>query len=215
MYITGIELFNSTGQNAFLWKNGVKTILTTLNPTGTTRVGTGIALAGSDVYVCGNMGATAVYWKNGVEHVLSDPGGGMRAEATGIAVSGGDVYVTGREGTHGVYWKNGVKTDLTPLISGTANGILVSGSDVYIVGRKDNQAVVWKNDVPTALDPSYSASASAIATDGKNIYIAGTITTNTTTTCLYWHNGVKKELVSIPNTGGQIAFVNAITVVKR
>jgi hypothetical protein len=211
VYITGLEAFSSTGQNIFLWKNGVKTILLPVINTGTKRQATGIALAGSDVYVSGTAGSSAVYWKNGVEHVVSD----QSAEATGIVVSGSDVYVSGKEGIQAVYWKNGVKTVLTPLTSGIANGILVSGSDVYVVGISDGQAAMWKNNVQTTLDPSYSATATAIVNSGNEIFIAGKIATASSTTCVYWQNGIKKELATVTNDPLQLPSVNAITVVTR
>jgi hypothetical protein len=69
LYMTGIEVFNSTGQNVFLWKTGFKMILTSPVNRGTKREGTGIAVAGADVYVSGNTGSAAVYWKNGVASV--------------------------------------------------------------------------------------------------------------------------------------------------
>jgi hypothetical protein len=139
----------------------------------------------------------------------------ISAEATGIVVSGSDVYVSGKEGIQAVYWKNGVKTVLTPLTSGIANGILVSGSDVYVVGISDGQAAMWKNNVQTTLDPSYSATATAIVNSGNEIFIAGKIATASSTTCVYWQNGIKKELATVTNDPLQLPSVNAITVVTR
>lgn len=211
VYITGIEVFNNTGERVFVWKNGVKTILTSPVYFGSKREATGIVVVGGDVYVSGNNGGAAVYWKNGVEHVLTN----QLAEATGITVSGTDVYVSGREGTRAVYWKNGAKTVLTPFTSGVARAILVSGSDVYVVGVSDNQAAVWKNNVQTTLDPSYSATANAIAINGEDIFIAGKIAASSTTTCVYWQNGIKKELAAVNNYPLQIAMVNAIAAVTR
>ena len=213
VYVTGIEVSNNTGQNAFIWKNGVKTVLSPVSNNTTMRVGTGIALAGSDVYISGTLnGVMPVFWKNGVEHVLPTSQGG---EATGIAVSGTDVYVSGRDGDKAVYWKNGVKIELTPSTGGRANGVLVSGSDVYVVGVSSGQAVVWKNNIQTALDPSYSAAANAIASNGKDIFIAGKIATSSTTTCVYWQNGIRKELATVTNYPLQIAMVSAIAAVTR
>jgi hypothetical protein len=115
-----------------------------------------------------------------------------------------------------VYWKNGVKTVLTPLTNGVAKAILVSGSDVYIAGIiHGSQAVVWKNNIPSFLDPSLLAEAAAIATDGKDIFIAGKIATATTTTAVYWQNGIKKEFATLTNSPLQVATVNAIAVVTR
>jgi len=108
-----------------------------------------------------------------------------------------------------------VKIDLTPSTGGVANGVLVSGSDVYVVGISGGQAAVWKNNVQTTLDPSYSATATAIAGNGKDIFIAGKIATSSITTCVYWQNGINKELATVTNYPLQIATVTAIAAVTR
>jgi hypothetical protein len=67
VYIAGNEAYE-----ACYWRNGVKTVLSNMNPTAATS----IIVSGSDMYVAGYeinaAGKTVVcYWKNGVKTVLS------------------------------------------------------------------------------------------------------------------------------------------------
>ncbi len=95
---------------------------------------TGIALAGTDVYVVGSQYHTtqyqACYWKNGTLSYLPQQKGNG-SYATGVATYSSDAYTSGADfdgnfGYTAVYWKNGNEVLLT---DGTkyaqANGICV------------------------------------------------------------------------------------------
>ena len=130
--------------NAFAvyWENGRQITLTQHRDGYDDYIPSGIAVYGSDVYVCGyffrpmiynysgsGSGSTtgetvrwkAVYWKNGQLITLA-----QNAVATGIAVHGNDVYVCGYmysgSGTLAVYWKNGKQVVLG---QGVANAIVI------------------------------------------------------------------------------------------
>jgi hypothetical protein len=78
VYIAGVTTTPSSGYKATYWKNGVSTNLS--NNASDVSVASGIALAGSDIYVVGTVSSAGsrgyhpVYWKNGVQYNLSGTG---------------------------------------------------------------------------------------------------------------------------------------------
>jgi hypothetical protein len=166
------------------WKNGVPTLLVNglLDSSANAYsfdaypATTGIAVAGSDVYVAGYESTSggslnAIYWKNGVPTYLSTSPAGSIANA--IAVSGTDVYVAGYQNindtSRAMLWKNGVAAIL-PYGTGSAaaNAVFVSGADVYVAGYGWHiggyyVSTYWKNGVLTSL------------TDGTSPAIANSI----------------------------------------
>jgi hypothetical protein len=47
------------------------------------------------------------------------------------------------------------------------------------------------------------------------VYVAGKIAIASTTTCLYWQNGAKKDFAAVTDDPLQLASVNAIAAVTR
>jgi len=135
-------------EEATYWKNGAPIYVT--DGTITQAHATGIAVSGTDIYVCGDiiydatttLGGQAAYWKNGSWVKLAYSGTDA-VRVSGIAVSGNDVYVSGTGYVNGgfskaLYWKNGVAIPLQGIgeqVSGTATAIAVNGSDVYVAGN--------------------------------------------------------------------------------
>jgi hypothetical protein len=123
LYIVGARtLGSSTPTFAVVWKNGVKTDLTS----GVSNAeALDVCVSGNDIYVAGyEYNATvsvAKYWKNGTAVILSNGTG--NASARGITVVGTDVYVCGRDGNTATVWKNGVATSLPNGVQ--ANKIIV------------------------------------------------------------------------------------------
>jgi hypothetical protein len=78
VYIAGATVPPASGYQATYWKNGVSTNLS--NNTSDVSNASGIAVAGSDIYVVGTVTSASgssyspVYWKNGVENKLSGTG---------------------------------------------------------------------------------------------------------------------------------------------
>jgi hypothetical protein len=78
IYIAGPCTLQNTGLTAAYWKNGVITSLST--GVSGSSFATGIAVAGTDVYVVGatipasGPGSSPAYWKNGIEVNLSGSG---------------------------------------------------------------------------------------------------------------------------------------------
>ena len=141
---------------AAYWKNGK---INLLDRAAVYTQPTGMALWGSNVYICANkmnnlnadgsftMGGsdTAMYWANGVSVIL---GAGY---ANSIFVSNGDVYVSGTtiDGS-AVYWKNGNQVILAP--NANTKGIVVIDNDIYVAGNLGYRyGVYWKNGVVDTL----------------------------------------------------------------
>ena len=181
--------------DAVYWKNGVMTTL------GMAFNTTDMDVAGSDVYVAGNIGYAlpagganaAVYWKNGsMVRLGNDP-----SYVNAITVSGSDVYACGQAWVNNeyvaVYWKNGSIRPLSTIAGSSANAIRVSNNDVYVAGNagpNNAMAVYWKNATQIALEAGY---ANAIAVVGSDVYVAGGAGQNYPG-AVYWKNGLKVNL---------------------
>jgi len=142
---------------------------------------TGIAISGSDIYICGNLHDTAVFWKNGAVNYL--PGG---YQAIGIAVSDANVFVAGyNDMNQPVYWRNGVLHPLQPQ-DAQVTCIAAFGNDVYVGGATGgvNYALYWKNGVSVPLVGG--AVDFALLVKGGTIYAAGLADPGL---AVYWVNG--------------------------
>jgi hypothetical protein len=184
VYITGASQTSSNSgvgstAAAVYWKNGTMINLTQNVPDVVAAFTKGIAISGTDVYVCGylytgyNDSLDAVYWKNGELNHL--PNGYI---ASCIAVSGSDVYVGGTSLHNGdVYWKNGVMQSLGN--NALVNAMVASGSSIYIAGftaAGPDQGVYWVNGQPIQLPGS--SSATGIAVHGSDVYCSGNVNAN-------------------------------------
>ncbi len=202
IYIIGTSIVtNNTGAPAAeYWKNGTRINLSQNMPNLIRAGAAGVAISGSDVYVCGVVSTgpldtmTAVYWKNGQINYLPD---GMITKC--IAVSGSDVYIGGVSFHNGdVYWKNGVEQSIGNSpgnIFATINAITASGPDVYIGGyiapTPSFQGVYWKNGQLIG-HLSDCNLVNGIAVSGSTIYCSGK--TNTDNAAAYWENENKISL---------------------
>lgn len=192
------------GANVTYWKNGTAVPLAPV--TGPAGAATGIAVSGTDVYVCGYHNG-AVYWKNSTRINLTSS---AFDSAHAITLAGSDVYVAGDDGAGGpggvnaaVYWKNGVRTLLhSSAVSTSAKAIAVSGTDIHAAGYIGDTAVYWKNGVRTTLSAN-RAKANGIAISGTDVYVVGV----ENGVGYYWKNGIKQLLVGV-----QASVANAILV---
>lgn len=183
VYIAGWEyqthLINPTTyytvSQAVCWKNGVKTTLTDAANGGGAF---GIAVLGTDVYVCGNeflnrVGVTKI-WKNGVPITLTD--GTRNANALAIALDGDSFRVAGFQsvpgGTEATLWSNTMPAILSSGQASTvANSLALSSVDgsVYAAGAVDGPngvpiAIYWAGDrLMDLTDGTRSAQAFGIA----------------------------------------------------
>jgi hypothetical protein len=211
VFFAGYTHPDNSYPTATIWKNGVETLLN--NKYSGTSTATGIAVNGTDVYVCGysdNDGSSspfsasiALCWKNGVPMDLEYAGGSM---AYGISVKGSDVYVAGNinspAGNRAVYWKNGkaVISVAGNITDATGNSIYVDGTDVYVAGSayyapdtipKPYVATYWKNGKSVMVgDPTKYTTASFITVHNSDVYILGTLTVDNQDSPIYWKNGV-------------------------
>ena len=142
------------------WKNGTPTYLVSPKPLLYQGVAKSIYISGSDIYVVGDVSASAgaltggaVCWKNGTPTELTT----SKSHANCVVVAGNDVYIAGviygTEGNpHAAYWKNGVAVILDPNYHSAANAIAVDGNDVYVAGNRGlDLAMYWKNGNPVIL----------------------------------------------------------------
>lgn len=192
VYISGYNV-----DQAVYWKNGV---LVNLPDSLDYAETTGIAIAGSDVYVIGyisdnNIGIP-IYWKNGVAHSLK--GNFYYSVATGISISGTDVYIAGYASNSAtnnyfaVYWKNGIPVAISQpnqSFNSYANSIAISGADVYIAGSTQGVSVYWKNGTINKMPGS--GGLSSIVVNGNDLYIGGT---SDLTTSRHWKNAIPTDL---------------------
>lgn len=169
VYVSGTVLSNSAGHYfSAYWKNGV--LIPLGDSVNDNTFGSGIALSGSDVLVCGYDGSNIMLWRNGVATTLSDNQTEAAQPGASIAVSGSDVYVTGtvtyfyQNYTSAVYWKNGSPIFLTHGTSNAqANGIFVNDVDVFVAGsvvddHNYSSATFWKDNNLVALPDSTTTS---------------------------------------------------------
>jgi hypothetical protein len=211
---------------AAYWKNGV---LHKLTDSTTNCYAYGIAVAGNDVYIQGQLGGlygelgkTIVYWKNGVMVKVGD------GYVSNIAVQGNDVYLVGwtllpylsGQVPAATYWKNGnpvlLKLNKDDM-SSIATSIAVKGSDIYVtanVSTNDHKqvGVCWKNNqVSTFTDTSANSSANGVVINGDDVYVCGSSRVkNIGDWATYWKNGAV-NLVGTP-TVGQTSTAFAIAV---
>ena len=173
VYVSGTVNTNSTGHSfAAYWKDGV--LIALGDSVNDNSFATGIALGGSDVFVCGyadgpSNSSAAMLWQNGAATTLTANQIAI-TQTGGIAVSGSDVYVTGtvtygyQPYTSAVYWKNGSAVFLTQGTSNaTANGVFADDVDVFVAGSVVNvngntTATYWKDNNPVALPDSTTTS---------------------------------------------------------
>jgi len=167
VYVAGSEIVTTqiaannfvSAPAAVLWKNGVKSYVTTGASLGEAL---GIALSGSDVYLAGTYCITpatgcntAVYWKNGAMVTVEATQGAI---ANGIAVSGTNVTVpivrSVGSGNSAELWSSGKLTNLSASQQSSANAAFAYGSDIYVGGADNNIAVYWKNGTETMLGTS-------------------------------------------------------------
>ena len=143
VYISGYDFGSaqSVGFNPVIWRNGVKTKLSS-----SVGSATGVAVRSLDVHVSGYLrfadgtADSAVLWKNGALQRLGDGSSSSLARAV---VTGGldDVYAVGADhvqtsSVRAVLWKNGVEQALEGAGAGSeAYAVKVVGSDVYVAGH--------------------------------------------------------------------------------
>ena len=160
VYVAGTITDSIAGQfeKAVVWKNGVRTLLSTGTTFGVAR---SVFVVGTDVYVAGQyyssatvQNGRAVVWKNGIPTFLTT--GNSNGIALSVYVVGSDVFVSGvlenttGTGTVAKIWKNGLETNLSTGSTNTyAISVFVKGTDVYVAGFTENPntttAMVWKN----------------------------------------------------------------------
>jgi len=191
VYVVGYSKDGGVSK-ATIWKNGVKTLLSTSE-----SYAYSVYVSGSDVYVAGHIGSSttgstnskATLWKNGTAQTLSS----SAAIAKSVVVSGSDVYVAGNTisaSRRAVYWKNGNQTTLnTPTISGSSvtplcygNSISVSGSNVYVVGEARGTsylAALWINGTPYTISAAGSEFTSVFIS-GSDVYMTAHPSTKAT-----------------------------------
>lgn len=209
---------------AAIWKNGV---LTTLAFNKESSASTGIALDGTDVYVCGyssiNGVICAIYWKNNVWHPFA--GTATPSYASAIAVDANhNYYISGTNSSGACYWKDGNAVTLTGnsythnnnpnFIANniaTANGFAYVGGASLCVPCNDDVSTYWKNGQPVQFNDSIDLGGiSAIQITGSDIYtLSGDIFSQDQLAFYYAKNG--KVIKSLP--AGTVVSTGAMAVV--
>jgi hypothetical protein len=217
VYISGTAMSDNGTPVASYWRNGVPVNLTAtyLDAIVYNSAGFGMAISGTDIYVCGvlitSKGNIPTYWKNGTPVILTPENG----EATAISVVGNNVYVSGfisfDNGDHyGVVWKNGVISYLSEGANlSMANALVVSGQNVYVGGYlvQDGKtyATYWKNGNPVLLSSGENfAHVRSLAIAGSTVYAAGRELG--TYVGKYWKDGQEIDL----SDGSSQVIVSAI-----
>jgi hypothetical protein len=191
------------------WKDGISIPVEGITPS--TRF-TGIAVSGTDVYICGvelnsiDLGIS-MYWKNGKQTILTDVATN-ETTTSDITVSGSDVYITGSDYPNAVYWKNGVEVTLgNDKVFSKANSISIANEDIYVAGEQiwngAGNAVIWKNgqliELTTEQFDIYDRAATVFI-NGSDVYVGGghygvvngDITTDPSATV--WKNGIAAKI---------------------
>ena len=192
MYVLG-GVYENGGET--IWKNGVATKVSNLDPTSMVVTGT----IAPTTYVTVN-GPTYTYLRqNSIKYLLAD-----NAYAQDVKVSGGHAYVAGHlsgsAAQKAVYWKFDTVTHSIQTQSlwdgihdSAAAAIAVSGSNVYVAGWEyDNTgypaAKIWINGVGQTLGGGAGlyAYAQTIFIDGTDVYVGGSLAESPAV----WKNGV-------------------------
>jgi FKBP-type peptidyl-prolyl cis-trans isomerase len=209
VYVAG-GCANSAGNyTAMYYKNGQPGIPLTNAERGSA---TAVTVAGTDVYVAGDLDGKAVYWKNG--QLVALPSTALSpASAFSIAVSGNDVYVAGngfkpfqdrygnkmRDQMQPRYWKNGQEI-LLPQPPGPngyegeagVNTIHIVDNDVYVIGRYGYMPVYWKNGQLVETIGNDLQRVMAINMLNGEVYAVGARNKQ----AAYWKNGQTKVLTT-------------------
>jgi hypothetical protein len=182
VYIGGYITNENSRTVAVYWKNGVQIALTEGNQKSaySNAYVRDIAVAGSDVYMIGEDGESAVLWINGESTALP----GDSAVVKSITIDGTDVYIAGsrrnRSRRNACYWKNGEGFDLPDdrYFEVGASDIAIVGTDVYIAGYgiSSNFAYhpqFWKNGELVDFSTVQTGELKRIRVDGEDVYVGG------------------------------------------
>lgn len=208
VYSAGNDLGTSGWTVARSFLNSTATSLTT--GTSSNAEAKGIAVIGSDQYVCGSeyIGGrwVARVWRNGTPTTLSNSTNDTYA--VGMTVSGTDVYVVGYEslttGDRVKIWINGAETTYSvgANLRDRPNSITVYNGDVYVAGNDESmlsglkRPKYWKNGQANVLEPSSYGDARAIAICGDDIYVAVAGNLTNGPRVKVYKNGVPTEITS-------------------
>lgn len=167
---------------------------------GTDAQVTGLAVVGSDLYLCGtfNVAGTAHYrlarW-DGTS--WSDVGTGVNNQVTDLAVDGTDLYAAGYLTLAGgvpvagiARWDGTNWSALgTGITSGTISALAVWNGDLYAAGSfttaggvAANRIARWDGTTWSPLADGLNGSVYALAADAGGLYAAGTFTASGATT---------------------------------
>lgn len=177
VYVVGYYITNDAthSRRAMLWKNGVALLLA-FNTFDS--IATGIALDGTDVYVCGNAvfsGVTcAVYWKNNIWHPFA--GTAVTSRAAAITVDAlHNYYISGASNGAACYWKD-------------ANLVALPNDGYFPETQTDDKTF-----------------GNMISVDNNNVYVSGFSrafeSDHVVLTNAYWKNGVEVPIPLPPNLG--------------
>jgi FKBP-type peptidyl-prolyl cis-trans isomerase len=209
VYVAGGCVNSAGNYTAMYYKNGQPGIPLMNAERGSA---TAITVAGTDVYVAGDLDGKAVYWKNG--QLMSLPSTALSpASAFSIAVSGNDVYVAGngfkpfhdrygnkmRDQMQPRYWKNGQEI-LLPQPPGpngyegeaSVSTIHIVDNDVYVIGRYGYMPVYWKNGQLMEAISNDLQRVMAITMFNGEAYAVGARNKQ----AAYWKNGQTKVLTT-------------------
>ncbi|MDF2382022.1 hypothetical protein JMG10_11130 [Nostoc ellipsosporum NOK] len=223
VYVSGYEADFWTHSYGILWKDGVRSKITT----GGSGELWDVAVSGSDVYLAGGddgePGSTVqkgAYWKNGFITRLSPTA--YFSRALKLKVSGSNFYVLGLEKTTAGsvletrFWKNGTAQNTSYLpASDTWQSVMAFDEfrgDVTFAGSQLNSgsislATIWRNGQPiNYTDGSLPARCLDVARANGAIYAVGYDSNGGTEKAALWKNGVR-ELLSANNSSANCIFV--------
>lgn len=202
-----------SGDKAGYWKNGVVNILST-NPSAAH----GIAVSGTDVYVCGKDDSRPAFWKNGVKTYLPTTFNGSFGIAKDIALIGNNIHIVGFEidnfgQSQAKYWINGIGTNINGVVTNqysNASKIEIVGSDIYIAGEINDKPFYYKNSQSFSL-PSSLTGATRIQdlfVDNQDIYVSRINYSNNIGSYDYWKNSLQIDASNMKNTDSFAKFGN-------